>query len=173
MLYSVNKNEEVQEEAFQVTLKKTALRRWGGEPGYIGVFQQREGNGKITVNKRKRDILALFYVREYAGVWTHRDHSFDMDLSSPGPVSCVFTSRVSSGLSIHREWLPSDAARWQVFFVYFLRSLRAHRLSSPQGGGCTHWWPWHPLLSGNILFLTVLLPILQMRKLRKQKLSLA
>ena len=37
-------------------LEKTAPRKWGGEPGYIGVLQQRTGSrNKSTVNKRKLD----------------------------------------------------------------------------------------------------------------------
>lgn len=41
----------------------------------------------------------VFYVWEDARVWADWNHPFDMHLSYLGPVSCVFTSWVSSGLT--------------------------------------------------------------------------
>ena len=52
-----------------------------------------------------------------------------MYLSYLGPVSCVITSWVSSGLTLG-SGCSLMAVRWQVFFVSFLSSLRAHQLTS-------------------------------------------
>ena len=76
-----------------------------------------------------------------------------MHLSYLGPVSCVFTSWVSSGLTVG-SGCSLMAARWQVFSS-FLSSLRAHQLA---GGGCNRWWLWHPLftdMAGSIPFLDI------------------
>ena len=55
-------------------------------------------------------------------VWAHWTHYFEMFLNFLGSVSCVFTSLVSSGLTI-RSGCNLKAATWQVFFVSFLSSL--------------------------------------------------
>ena len=64
------------------------------------------------------------------------------DLSYLGPVSCVFIACVSSGFTV-RGGCSLMATRWQVFFVSFLGSLRAHWLTL--GYGCTLWGLWHLL----------------------------
>ena len=64
------------------------------------------------------------------------------------PVTCVFTSWVSPGLTV-----GSGYSRWQVFFS-FLSFLRAHQLTI--GCGCNHWWLWHCLfteMAGNSPFI--------------------
>ena len=55
----------------------------------------------------------LFCVWGDARVWAHWNHSFDMHLSYLGPGSCVFTSWVSSELSVvcNQWWL------WQPLFT--------------------------------------------------------
>ena len=70
----------------------------------------------------------LFYLWEDVRVWAHWNSSFDMHLSSLGPVSCVFSSWALSGLTV-RKGYSLMAARWQVLFVSFLSSLRAHQLT--------------------------------------------
>ena len=95
--------------------------------------------------------LALFCVWEDARAWAHWDHSFDIHLSYLGPVSCVFTSWVSTGLTLG-SGCSLMAARWQAFFVSFLSSFRAHPLTLH---GCSHWWLWYPLftdMAGKIPF---------------------
>ena len=70
--------------------------------------------------------------------------SFDMHLGYLGPVSCIFTFWVSSGLTIESGH-SLMAAWWQV--VYSLLSfLRAHQLTTSDG--CDHRWLWHPLFTG-------------------------
>ena len=44
--------------------------------------------------------LVLFCIREDAKIWAHWNTFFDTHLSYLGPVSCVFTSRVSLELTI-------------------------------------------------------------------------
>lgn len=51
----------------------------------------------------------------------------------------------------------SSGARNLCFYI--LSSLRTHQLTF--GGGCSRWWPWHPLSTdkaGNIPFLTWMYP---------------
>ena len=62
------------------------------------------------------------------------------DLSYLGPVSCVFTSGVPSGLTTG-SGCSLRAARWQVFFPSWVPS----GLTIP--GGCLCWWQWPPLLT--------------------------
>ena len=69
-----------------------------------------------------------------------------MHLSSLGPVSCVSTFWVPSGYTIG-SGCSLVAARWQVFFVFFLSSLRAHWL----GGDYND--PLFTDRAGKILFL--------------------
>ena len=67
---------------------------------------------------------------------------------SGASVRCFLRAPLGSGCSLM-------AARWQVFFVSFLSSLRAHQLTI--SGGCNCLWLWHPLftgMAGSILFLT-------------------
>ena len=63
-------------------------------------------------------------------VLAHWNPSFDTHHIDLGPISCVLTPWVW-------EWLQSDGCWWQVFFVSFLSSLRAHQLTL--GGGCNCW----------------------------------
>ena len=65
--------------------------------------------------------LELFYIWEDSRVWAHWNHSFDMYLSYLGPVSCVFTTWVSSGLTVG-SGCSLTAARWQVFFPFWVSS---------------------------------------------------
>ena len=113
-----------------------ALRKWG-EWEYIGVFQWKAGSQDIsrlllikkTRNPKLRN-LALFYVWEDAKIWAPWNHSFDMH--SVISVSCVFTSWASSGITL-QSGCSLVADRWEIFFVSFPSSLRAHRLTL--GGG--------------------------------------
>ena len=85
-----------------------------------------------------------------------------------GPVSYIFTSWVSSGLTVG-SGCCLIAARRQVFFPSWV-SLGL--TNSPFGSGYNHWWLWHILftdMSRNIPFITVLgdelslSPLLQIR----------
>ena len=78
--------------------------------------------------------IAFFFVWEDTRVWAHWNHFFDMHHSYLGPVSCIFTSWVSSGLTIG-SGCSLMAARWQVFS--FLSFLRVHRLTLE---GCNRRW---------------------------------
>ena len=55
----------------------------------------------------------LFCVWEDSRVWVPLNHSLDTHLNCLGPVSCVFSSRVSSGLSVGGD-CSLMAARQQV-----------------------------------------------------------
>ena len=72
-------------------------------------------------------------------------------------VSCIGSRFFTSGtLPLVPPGKPLMAARWKVFFISFLSSLRAHWLIL--GSGCYHWWLWHLLftdMAGNILFLNI------------------
>ena len=59
---------------------------------------------------------------ENVGVWADWNHCFDVHLSYLGPVSCVFTCWVPSGLTVG-SGCSLMAARWLVFFSFqsFLR----------------------------------------------------
>ena len=73
-------------------------------------------------------ILVLSYVWEEARVWAHWYHSFHMHLSYVRPVSCPFSSWVSSGITIGSgccSWLLDSGHP-----VSILSSLRAHHQSS-------------------------------------------
>ena len=85
----------------------------------------------------------LFYVWEDARVWAHWNHSFDMHLSSLGPVSWSFSSWVSSGYTVQGGCsnLLLDGVNSPAFI---LSSLRAH------SQGCCNVvapWPQHPLFT--------------------------
>ena len=88
----------------------TALRRrWRvgrGKPGYMGVLWQRTGSLKSMQD---------------AGVWAHWNNFFDMHLSYLGPISCVFTSRVSPELTVG-SGCSLMAAGSQIFFPSWIPS---------------------------------------------------
>ena len=144
-----------QETEFQIALRNCSkeARR---ELGYVGVLQQRAGSRNIKrllLIKETRYVnlrnLVLLYVWEVARVWVHWNHSFDMHLSSQGPASCIFSSWVSSGLTIG-SGCSLMAARWQVLFPSWVPSGLTLE-------GCNCWWLWHPLftdMAGNIPFLS-------------------
>ena len=84
----------------------------GEQPGYTGVLQQKPGGQnlqRLLFIKENRPLklmnLLLFFVWEDGRVWAHWNHSFDMHLSSLGPVSYSCPS-----------WLPSGAP-WGVAAV--------------------------------------------------------
>ena len=115
------------ETTFQIVLRN-CLEEVKGEPAYTEVLQQRSGclNSKQLLLIQENQIpklknWVLFYVWEDARVWAHWNHSFDMHLSSLGPVSCVFTSWVSSGLTVG-SGCSLMAPRWQVFFPSWVPS---------------------------------------------------
>ena len=65
------------------------------EPGYIGILNLKPGRWNIKRLPLMKDArhlklmnLVLFYVLEDTRVWAHGNHSFDMHLSYPTPVSC-------------------------------------------------------------------------------------
>ena len=124
-----------QEAASQVTLRKLLPGGEGGKPGYIGVLQQRAGSlnvKRLLLIKENR----IFQVKEFSTFLcmgrcksparAHWNLSFDMHPSYLGPVSCVFTSWVSSSCTLG-SGCSLMTGRWQVFFVSFLSSLGAHR----------------------------------------------
>ena len=122
------------ETTFQIALRNCS-EEVKGEPAYIEVLQQRAGclNSKQLLLIKENQIpklknWVLFYVWEDARVWAHWNHSFDMHLSSLGPVSCVFTSWVSSGLTVG-SGCSLMAPRWQVFFPSWVPSGLTSSLS--------------------------------------------
>ena len=76
------------------------------------------GHQKIIVIKEIRYVkvrnLMLLYVWRDLRVWPHWNHFFDMHPSYLGPLSHVFTSRISLGLTIG-SGCSLMATRWQVF----------------------------------------------------------
>ena len=98
----------------------------------------------------------LCYVWEDARVWAHWNHSFDMHLSYLGPVSCVFSSWVSSGCTFGdgcSGWLLDGLGSGQPICLH-----PEFPQGSLSGGGCNvmAWWLQHPLftdMAGNILVL--------------------
>ena len=89
------------------------------------------------------------FLWEDVRVWAYWNRSFDMYLNCLGPISCVFISWVSSGLTIGSDY-SLMTGRWQAFFS-FLCTPRIHS----QGSGCNHRWLWHPFtdMAVNILFI--------------------
>ena len=94
-----------------------------GEPGYYRSFcktnkkqADRPSEDYCSLKKNihlKLVNLALFYVWEDARVWAQWNHSFDMYLSYPGPVSYILISWVSSGLT-GSHWRAVGADDWCV-----------------------------------------------------------
>ena len=80
--------------------------------------------------------LVLFCVWEDVGVWAHWNHSFCMNLGDLGPVSCVFTSWASLGLTGGSGY-NLMAGRWQVFSFLSVLGADAFTLEG---------WLWHPCL---------------------------
>ena len=126
-----------QETAFQIALKYCS-KELMGIPGYIRVFQQRacSWNIKKLLLIKENQIsqakeLVPFYIWEYARVWAHWNHFFDMDLNCLRLVSCVFTPWVSSGLTIG-SFCSLMVARW-LFLSKFPQGSLAHM------EGCNCW----------------------------------
>ena len=132
--------------AWEAVLQKAlevVPRRQGKELGCIGVWQQRASSWNI-----KKWLLIkenqVSQVKEL-GAFLHvgRCNSLDSLKSflwyAPqylGPVSCMFTSWVSSGLTLGTG-LRLMASRWQVLFsLEFVQGSPAH----------VGWW-WHPLFN--------------------------
>ena len=65
--------------------EKTALSRQEGEPGCIGVLQQKAGSRNIKRLLLIKENHTPFCVWEGARVWAHWNYSFDMHLSYLGP----------------------------------------------------------------------------------------
>ena len=101
--------------------ERTAVKRWGEEPCYVELLQWRAGslNVKRWLLIKENQISQVkefrsFLLWEDARVWAHWSHSFDMHLSYLGPVFCVFTSWVFSGLFVG-SGCSQMAVRWHVF----------------------------------------------------------
>ena len=75
--------------------------------------------------------LALFYVWKDARIWAHWNHSFDMHFLYQGPVFCVFTSWVSSGLTLGSGCCLLSVSMERILSL--LSTLRAHQLTF-------QWW---------------------------------
>ena len=100
--------------------------------------------------RRERLPIPVFWPGEFHelyGPWdcneSDRIEQLSLHFTSLGPVSCVFTSWVSSGLTIGSGYRLM-AARWQVFFPFSALFLRAQQLRLE---GCNRWWLWHPLFT--------------------------
>ena len=160
------------ETAFQITLKNCSEEVTGG----TRIFRSFATKGQVVRNVKRLLLIKenqisrvkefsvflckslgslksfLWYARD-ARLWVHWNHCFDMHLSYLGPVSCIFTSWVSSGLTTG-SGCSLMAARWQVFFSD-LSFLRAHQLTLE---GCNRWWLWRHLfidMTGNIPFINI------------------
>ena len=103
---------------------------WGGEERSQVIYKVCNKGQVVWTSKSwlikenqipKLTHWVLFYVWEDPRVWAHWNHSFDLHLSSLGPVSCVFTSWVSSGLTVG-SGCSLVAPRWQVFFPSWVPS---------------------------------------------------
>ena len=122
-----------------------------GRPGYVEVLQWKAGNLSIqrllVVKEHQisqvKEFSASLYMGQCKSLGSLKS-SFDMHLSYLGPVSCIFTFWVSSGLTIGSGH-SLLAAWWQVRYS-LLSSLRAHQLTT--SGGCNHWWLWQPSFTG-------------------------
>ena len=79
--------------------------------------------------------LGFLYLWEEASIWALWNNSFVMHHSYLGPVSSIFTSWVSSGLTT-RNGCSLMAARWQVVFS-FMSFLRVQWLTLQ---GCNSQW---------------------------------
>ena len=78
--------------------------------------------------------LVLFCIRDDAKIWAHWNTSFDTHVSCLGPVSCVFTSRVSLELTIG----IGCSAIWLLDGRYFFPSrITPGFISSP--AHCQQW----------------------------------
>ena len=97
-------------------VEKTVPEKQGGQPEYIGIFATKDqvvGTSKGYCKLKKTRYLklrnlVLFCVWEDTRVWAHWNHSFDMYVSCQGPVSCDFSSWVSSGCTVEdgcSSWL--------------------------------------------------------------------
>ena len=94
---------------------------------------------KVFCKLKKTRYPKLIYVWGGVRVWAYLNHSFDINLSYPGPVSCFHILSfseltVGSGCSL-------ITARKQTFSL--LSSLKAHLVILE---GCNCWWLWHPCL---------------------------
>ena len=119
--------------------ERTALRRWGEEPGHIGVLQQRAGGLNIKrlllIQENRicqlKEFRAFLYIRR-----------------------CKSLGSLKSFL-----WYASQLSGTSILCFHILSFLRAHQLTigcGCKGGGCNGWWLWHPLftdMSGHILLL--------------------
>ena len=149
--------------AFQVTLRELLQGAKEGSQKYIEVLQPMASSLNIKLLSlikenqisQVKEFSAFLYMRRYKSLGSG-NHSFAMHLSYLGPVSCVFLFWVSPGLTIGNG-CSLTAARWQEFFVSFLSSHSTQWLTLE---GWNHLWLWHSLfinMTGNILFLKVVL----------------
>ena len=97
-----------------------------------------------------KEFSTFLYMGRDTKITAHWNHPFHMNLSYLGPVSCAFSSQVSSGCTVRggcSSWLL-DAGHP----VSILNSLRAH---SWCGCNVMALWLQHPLftdMAGNIFF---------------------
>ena len=118
-----------------------------GRGAVYGVAQSWTRLKWLSSCRNLKEFTAFLW--EDVRVWAYWNRSFDMYLNCLGPISCVFISWVSSGLTIGSDY-SLMTGRWQAFFS-FLCTPRIHS----QGSGCNHRWLWHPFtdMAVNILFI--------------------
>ena len=123
--------------------ERTAPWKWGKEPGYIEVLQQRVGSlniRRLLLKKTRNPKLSAFLcMGRYKSLGSLKSFLWYIPQLS-GPVSWIFTSWVFSGLTIGSGCSPI-AARWQVFIPSWVPS------GLTIGSGCSHWWQCPPLLT--------------------------
>ena len=111
---------QAQDIASQITLEGLLPRGKGGARIYTGFCNKdqvvRTSKDDCWLKKArhlKLRNLVPFCVWEDARVWAQWNHSFELHLSSLGPVSCAFSSWVSSGAPLRglqwlRAWWPAS-----------------------------------------------------------------
>ena len=105
--------------------------------------------------------LALFYVWEDTRVWADWNHSFDMHLNHPGPVSYFSTSWIPSRYTVgdgcSKCWLDSCNILclliWQAFFIHTMNCFTAFNVLT------------------NVILRKILLPFYRRRNWHTKRLS--
>ena len=104
--------------------ERTAPWKWGKEPGYIEVLQQRVGSlniRRLLLKKTRYPKLSAFLcMGRYKSLGSLKSFLWYIPQLS-GPVSWIFTSWVFSGLTFGSGCSPV-AARWQVFIPSWVPS---------------------------------------------------
>ena len=111
-----------------------------------------------------RQILYCWVTSEATKVWTHCDPSSDMHLNYPGPISCTFSSRVSSGCTFVGGGGGCSGWWLDQALISLLSSLGAHHVDWSYN--VMTWWEHHLLFTdmrGDIFSLTLKMIYLELK----------